>query len=51
MDSLERVMATIKHKEPDSVPLNIWNFRKMVRWINSTNDLALIFCNRSQILW
>ena len=27
MNSLERVLATIQHKEPDRVPLNIWNYR------------------------
>ena len=31
MNSLERVMATIKHEKPDRVPLNIWNFREDVQ--------------------
>ena len=31
MNSLERVLKTIRHEEPDRVPLNIWNFRPEVQ--------------------
>jgi hypothetical protein len=27
MNSLERFRTTLRHEEPDRVPLNIWNFR------------------------